>query len=71
MPEQMNNNLARIIAVGSGNRGGKVVEFDVKEGDIAEITGNTTDSIKSSTQPKKDFPRNLKLAIVIFERMSS
>jgi len=36
--------------------------------DIAEIIGNTPDSIKSSTQPNKDIPRWLKLAIVIFER---
>ena len=38
--------------------------------DIAEITGNTTDSIKSTTQPNKDIPRWLRLAIVVFERMS-
>jgi len=38
--------------------------------DIANITGNTTDSIKSTTQPNKDIPRMLKLAIVVFERMS-
>ena len=36
--------------------------------DIANITGNTTDSIKSTTQPNKDIPRMLKLAIVVFER---
>jgi hypothetical protein len=39
--------------------------------DIADITGNTTDSIKSSTQPNKDLPRWVKLSIVIYERMSS
>lgn len=39
--------------------------------DIAEITGNTTDSIKSSTQPNKDIPRWLKLAIVISENNSN
>lgn len=38
--------------------------------DIAKITGNTTDSIKSTTQPNKPFPRNLKFAIWVFERMS-
>jgi DNA-binding XRE family transcriptional regulator len=37
--------------------------------DIAHITGNTPDSIKSSTQPNKDLPRWLKLAIVVFERL--
>lgn len=35
--------------------------------DIAEITGNTADSIKSSTQPNKEIPRWLKLAIVVYE----
>jgi len=38
--------------------------------DIAEIIGNTEDSVKSTTQPNKDLPRWLKLAIVIYERMS-
>ena len=38
--------------------------------DIAEITGNTYDSIKSTTQPNKDIPRMFKLAIVVYERMS-
>jgi len=37
--------------------------------DIAEITGNTSDSIKSVTQPNKEVPRWLKLAIVVYERM--
>ena len=36
--------------------------------DIAEITGNTYDSIKSTTQPNKDTPRWLRLAIVVYER---
>jgi hypothetical protein len=35
--------------------------------DLAEITGNTVDSIKSSTQPNGELPRWLKLAIVVFE----
>ena len=38
--------------------------------DIADIIGNTSDSIKSTTQPNKELPRWLKLAIVVFERMS-
>jgi hypothetical protein len=37
--------------------------------DIAIITGNTEDSIKTTTQPNKDFPRWAKLSIVIYERM--
>ena len=39
--------------------------------DIAEITGNTPDSIKSSTQPNKEIPRWLKLAIVIYENTAN
>jgi hypothetical protein len=38
--------------------------------DIAEITGNSSDSVKSTTQPNKELPRWLKLSIVIYERMS-
>ena len=38
--------------------------------DIADIIGNTSDSVKSTTQPNKELPRWLKLAIVVFERMS-
>ena len=37
--------------------------------DIADIIGNTTDSVKSTTQPNKDLPRWLKLAIVVYERL--
>ena len=37
--------------------------------DIAEITGNTTDSIKTVTQPNSDFPRWAKLAVVIYEKL--
>ena len=37
-------------------------------GDIAKIIGNTADSVKSTTQPNKDIPRWLRLAIVIYER---
>lgn len=39
--------------------------------DIAEITGNSEDSVKTVTQPNKDIPRWLKLAIVVFERMQA
>ena len=39
--------------------------------DIAEITGNTADSIKSSTQPNNEIPRWLRLAIVIYENTLS
>ena len=37
--------------------------------DIAKITGNSADSVKSVTQPNKQIPRWLKLAIVVYERM--
>lgn len=37
---------------------------------IAEIIGNSADSVKSVTQPNKEIPRWLKLAIVVYERMS-
>ena len=38
--------------------------------DIADITGNSADSIKSVTQPNKEIPRWLKLAIVVYEQKS-
>ena len=38
--------------------------------DIADITGNSHDSVKSVTQQNKDKPRWLKLAIVVYERLS-
>lgn len=38
--------------------------------DIAEITDLSYDSIKNQTQPNKDIPKWLKLAIVIYERLS-
>jgi len=38
--------------------------------DIADITGNSADSIKSVTQPNKELPRWLKFAIVVYERMN-
>ena len=37
---------------------------------IAEITGNTPDSIATTTQPKGNFPRWAKLAVVVYERLS-
>jgi hypothetical protein len=37
--------------------------------DIAKITGNTPESIKTTTQPNKEIPRWLKLAIVIYEKL--
>lgn len=43
-------------------------DLGLTNSDIAEITGNTSDSIKSSTQPNKEIPRWLKLAIVVHER---
>lgn len=43
----------------------------LKNSDIAKIIGNTHDSVKSVTQPNKEFPRWLKLAIVVFEKMST
>ena len=45
-------------------------DLGYKNKDIAGIIGNTEDSVKSTTQPNKDIPRWLKLAIVIYERMS-
>jgi hypothetical protein len=38
--------------------------------DIADIIGNSADSVKSVTQPNKKIPRWLKLAIVLYERLS-
>ena len=38
--------------------------------DIADIIGNSSDSVKSVTQPNKEIPRWLKLAIVVYERLS-
>ena len=44
-------------------------ELGLTNSDIAEITGNTPDSVKTVTQPDKELPRWLKLAIVVFERL--
>lgn len=42
----------------------------MRNADIAEIIGNTPDSVRSVTQPNRDIPRWLKLAIVVYEKMS-
>jgi hypothetical protein len=39
--------------------------------DIANITGNTPESVATTTQPNRNFPRGLKLAIVVYEKISS
>lgn len=36
---------------------------------IADIIGNTPDSVKKVTQPNEQIPRWLKLAIVVYERL--
>lgn len=45
------------------------LKLGLTNSDIAEITGNSSDSVKSVTQPNKEIPRWLKLAIVVYERM--
>ena len=44
--------------------------LNLTNADISDIIGNTPDSVKSTTQPNKELPRWLKLAIVVYERMS-
>ena len=44
-------------------------ELKITNSDIAKIIGNTEDSVKTTTQPNYEFPRSLKLAIVVFENM--
>lgn len=44
--------------------------LELTNSDIADITGNSADSVKSVTQPNKQIPRWLKLAIVVYERLS-
>jgi len=44
-------------------------QLGLTNSDIADITGNSADSVKSVTQPNKEIPRWLKLAIVVYERM--
>jgi predicted transcriptional regulator len=39
--------------------------------DVARESGNTPDSIKNATQPANEIPRMLKLAIVVYERLSA
>lgn len=46
------------------------LELGLTNSDIADITGNSADSVKSVTQPNKEIPRWLKLAIVVYERLS-
>ena len=43
-------------------------ELGLSNSDIAEIIGNSADSVKSVTQPNKEITRWLKLAIVVHER---
>lgn len=38
---------------------------------IAEITGHSADSIKNVTQSSSEIPKWLKLAIVVYERLSA
>ena len=45
-------------------------ELGLTNSDIADIIGNSADSVKSVTQPNKEIPRWLKLAIVVYERLS-
>lgn len=44
-------------------------ELGLTNSDIAQVTGNSADSVKSVTQPNKEIPRWLKLAIIVYERM--
>ena len=39
--------------------------------DIAEITGNSAESIKTVTQKNKQLPRWVKLSIYIYEKFNS
>ena len=43
--------------------------FGITNEDIAQITGNTPQSINTATQPSKKLPRNYKLALWVFEQM--
>lgn len=38
--------------------------------DVAAITGHTPDSMKSMTQANVEFPRHLRLCVVVWERLS-
>jgi hypothetical protein len=39
--------------------------------DIAEITGNTPESVKTVTRKGKELPRWVRLSIVIFEQLNT
>ena len=43
--------------------------LNLTNADIADIIGNSADSVKSVTQPNKEIPRWLKLAIVVYEKL--
>lgn len=63
--DRYKNTLQGLAKIDLANNGGK---FGNKE--VAEITGHTENSVKSMTQPNKKIPRWLKLAIVIYEKLS-
>lgn len=44
--------------------------LELTNSDIANITGNTPESIATTTQPNRKFPRWAKLAVVVYERLS-
>ena len=44
-------------------------DLGITKKDVADITGNTYDSVRSSTQPSKPFPRNLKLAVWVWKKL--
>ena len=43
--------------------------FGITNKDVAEITGNTPDSIRTVTSRKNGFPRMLKMAVWVYEEM--
>ena len=45
-----------------------IIDWEFSEEQIADITGNSLASVKSVTQPSKEIPRWLRLAIVISEQ---
>ncbi len=44
------------------------IRYNLDNYKIAAITGNAYNSVRTTTQPNKDFPRNLKLAVWISEQ---
>lgn len=44
------------------------IRYNLDNYKIAEITGNTYESVRTTTQPNKSFPRNLKLAVWLSEQ---